>query len=204
LTLVGRVQDTLFLFSSSSWQDSRIPKLRVTCMVIEITLLYHYPTYLWSADSCEAEGTVCPISFVKDVLVRTLTGHYTPSPSLLWTDVLSTITISWEFQSPPSSDSRVGFRYSDQSDQTLVLASAVAIFMYRCKRPKREEETSISSLLWVTCNCTSVAILQPSSQAFLIRHNKHLSLIIFACRRWEHSSGTRRATRYPAMQLAAS
>lgn len=34
-----------------------------------------YPTYLWSADSCEAEGTVCPISFVKDVLVRTLTGH---------------------------------------------------------------------------------------------------------------------------------
>jgi hypothetical protein len=68
------------------------------------------------------------------------------------------------------------FPTSDHADQTLVLASAVTIFMYRCKRLKREEETS-------ACKCTSVAMLQPSSQAFLIRHNKHLFLI-FGCRRW--------------------
>jgi hypothetical protein len=61
-----------FPFFSSSYQDSRRPILRVTCMVIEISFLtLPHHTYLWSADSCVAEGTVCPISFVKDVLVRT-------------------------------------------------------------------------------------------------------------------------------------
>jgi hypothetical protein len=163
-----------------------------------------YPTYQWSADSCEAEGTVCPISFVKDVLVRTLTGYCIPSPSLLWPSCRQS-PYHGNFQSPPSSDSPVGFRYSDQSDQTLVLASAVAIFMYRCKRPEREEETSIFSLSYGSpATAQSVAILQPSSQAFLIRHNKHLFLNVFGCRRWEHSSGTRRVIRHPEMQLAAS
>jgi hypothetical protein len=144
-------------------------------MVIEILLPYltlPSSTYRWSADSCEAEGTVCPISFVKDVLVRTLTGHCIPSPSLETS--CRQPPYHGNFQNPSSSDFRVGFRYSDQSDQTLALASAVAIFMYRCKRPKREEEVSP---LWVTCNCTSVAILQPSSQAFSIRHNNRLLLV---------------------------
>ena len=126
-----------------------LPTLYVTCMAVNLSLLY-LPTYLWSADSDEAEGTVCPISFVKDVLVRTPTGRSIPPfhpPSLPFFSrvLVGNHQIMGFFKVFPRrtlesiSDTRI------TPDQTLVLASAVAILMYRCKRPKREEEASISA-----------------------------------------------------------